>query len=231
MKKILVIEDDPDIAHLVELHLLDQNYEVQLTDHGQTGLNYVANGSYDLIILDLMLPDMNGMDICRRLRMDKVATPIIMLTARSEEIDKVLGLETGADDYITKPFSVREFLARVKAILRRAGSDEKEDPQNPVTRHDQLEIDSSNRIVRLAGERVELTPREFDLLVLLARYPGRSFSREQLLNSVWGHQFAGYEHTVNSHINRLRAKVEQDPSEPRYILTTWGVGYRFNDAL
>lgn len=231
MKRILVIEDDPDIAHLVELHLLDQNYQVDLTESGQTGAERALNGQYDLIVLDLMLPDLNGMDVCRRIRLEKVATPIIMLTARSEEIDKVLGLESGADDYITKPFSIREFLARVKAILRRTGDPETLAQKGSLIRTDVLEIDIDNRIVRRAGERVELTPKEFELLALLARYPGRSFSREQLLNRVWGDQFAGYEHTVNSHINRLRAKIEADPSQPKFVLTTWGIGYRFSDAL
>lgn len=232
MKQALIIEDDPSIAELVCIHLKDLGFEVRETDSGKTGLSLAQAGSYDLLILDLMLPDMDGVDIARQLRMEKVRTPIIMLTARSEEIDKVLGLETGADDYITKPFSVREFKARVKAVMRRTQPDsEPETKQNKVLNFEGLEIQVDNRIVRMAGERVELTPKEFDLLVLLGSHPGRSYSRGQLLQQVWGYDFEGYEHTVNSHINRLRSKIEGDPSDPKYILTTWGVGYRFNDQI
>lgn len=230
MKKILVIEDDPDIANLVRIHLEDHEYEVDHTMLGKTGLQWAKEKGYDLIVLDLRLPDMDGFEICRQLRSEKQYTPIVMLTARTEEIDKVLGLETGADDYITKPFSVREFLARIKAVLRRTGATSTEEISK-VLQFDTLEIEIENRIVRIEGERIELTPKEFDLLALMAKYPGRSFSREKLLNIVWGYQFEGYEHTVNSHINRLRAKIESDQAAPRYILTTWGVGYRFTDEL
>lgn len=232
MKQALIIEDDPSIAELVNIHLSDLGFDVRHTDLGQTGLSLAQAGNYDLLILDLMLPDMDGVDIARQLRIEKVNIPIIMLTARSEEIDKVLGLETGADDYITKPFSVREFKARVKAVLRRTQPEgEAGENQNKAISFDNLVIEVDNRIVRLRGERVELTPKEFDLLVLLGSHPGRSYSRGQLLQQVWGYDFEGYEHTVNSHINRLRSKIEADPSDPTYILTTWGVGYRFNDQI
>ncbi|MEM7037309.1 MAG: response regulator transcription factor [Bacteroidota bacterium] len=230
MKKVLVIEDDPAIAELVVFHLKDINFETRHTASGMEGLSLARSGGFDLCILDLMLPDMNGMDICRQLRMEKVQMPIIMLTARSEEIDKVLGLEIGADDYITKPFSVREFTARVKAVMRRLSA-QPETPANAVLEFDELKIEVENRITRLHGQRIELTPKEFDLLVLLAKHPGRSYTRGQLLNAVWGYEFEGYEHTVNSHINRLRNKIEQDASAPKFILTTWGVGYRFNDGI
>jgi len=232
MKKALVIEDDSSLADLLEIHLKDLFFDVQKFDMGKEGLQAALTQSPDLILLDLMLPDMDGVDICRTLRAEKVTAPIIMLTARSEEIDKVLGLETGADDYITKPFSVRELIARVKAVMRRSEDKPATDgPANTSLAFDELEIDIEKRAVLLSKSRIELTPKEFDLLVLLASHPGRSYSREQLLNSVWGYQFEGYEHTVNSHINRLRAKIESDASNPKFVLTTWGVGYRFNDSL
>jgi DNA-binding response OmpR family regulator len=204
---------------------------VDKTISGQTGLDLAMTGNYDLLILDLMLPDLEGLEVCRRLRIEKVDIPIIMLTARSEEIDKVLGLESGADDYITKPFSVREFIARVKAVLRRtdrSGPSTQSGAEQEIS-FGSLTIDRQKRSVSLNGERIELTPKEYDLLLLLASNPGRSYTREQLLNTIWGSQFEGYEHTVNSHINRLRAKIETDANEANYILTTWGVGYRFND--
>ena len=231
MKRALIIEDDASLAELIEIHVRDLGFAVEHTASAVQGLSWGKANAYDLMILDLMLPDGDGMDVCRQLRMEKVATPIIMLTARTEEIDKVLGLETGADDYITKPFSVREFTARVKAVMRRSpGADQAEDATSTLRFHE-LKIDREKRAVHLRDERLDLTPKEFDLLTLLATNPGRSYSREELLNTIWGYQYQGYEHTVNSHINRLRAKVEADASDPTYILTTWGVGYRFNDTL
>jgi len=178
-----------------------------------------------------MLPDIDGFDVCRQLRAEKIKTPILMLTARSEEIDKIIGLETGADDYLTKPFSVRELVARVKAILRRAEINLDKSSEDKVIEYGELFIDPTKRKALLGGAKLELTPKEFDLLFLFVSNPGKSYSREALLQKVWGHEFRGYEHTVNSHINRLRAKIEPDISKPTYILTTWGVGYRFTDEL
>lgn len=235
MKKVLIVEDDKDIADLLLLHLKDLECEVQITYDGQSGLEATQKQDYDLIVLDLMLPKMDGLEVCKQIRNQEKYTPIMMLTAKSEEIDKVLGLETGADDYLTKPFSVREFLARVKAIFRRSQMHQntiKKTQQNPETLHFQaLEIDVLKRKVTIGENRIDLTPKEFDLLVLMASNPGRSYSREELLNLVWGYEFSGYEHTVNAHINRLRTKIEPDLSKPTYILTTWGVGYRLNDEL
>ncbi|MCL4141186.1 UNVERIFIED_CONTAM: hypothetical protein GTU68_001089 [Idotea baltica] len=179
-----------------------------------------------------MLPGMNGMDICRSLRQEKIFTPILMLTAQSEEIDKILGLESGADDYLTKPFSIRELIARVKAIFRRieiSGSNQ-QTQQIKFIENDSLFIDIEKRKVEINKERIDLTPKEFDLLVLLGSNAGKTYSRERLLNLIWGIEFEGYEHTVNSHINRLRAKIEEDMNNPKFILTTWGVGYRFTDS-
>ncbi len=227
----MIIEDDPDIQELLQIHLKDLNCETDTAFDGESGLEHAFGGTYDLIILDLMLPKMDGLDVCKELRAHKVNTPILMLTARSEEIDKVLGLETGADDYLSKPFSVREFIARVKAMFRRVKmirDTDKEAIGSAITK-DKLVIETDKRKVTLDGKRLDLTPKEFELLALLASNPGHSYTRKRLLRMVWGYDFEGYEHTVNSHINRLRAKIEPDPNQPKYILTSWGVGYRFTD--
>ncbi len=233
MRQVLIIEDDKDIAELVSIHLQDLVCQIKHTPNGEIGLNMALSETFDLIILDIMLPGMDGLEVCKKLRAQEVITPIMMLTAKSEEIDKVLGLEIGADDYLTKPFSVREFVARVKAIFRRQRIHEKsaDQPVSNVIKAQNLHIELDKHKVVVDGNRIELTPKEYDLLVLLASHPGRSYSREDLLNLVWGYEFSGYEHTVNSHINRLRSKIEADFSKPHFILTTWGVGYRFNDEL
>lgn len=232
MRQVLIIEDDTDIAELISIHLTDLVCEMRLSLTGEGGLELAAEHDFDLIVLDIMLPGIDGLEVCRRLRAAENTTPILMLTAKSEEIDKVLGLEIGADDYLTKPFSVREFVARVKAIFRRQSIQKKSNgPEENVLRINQLVIERYKRKVSLKGNRIELTPKEYDLLLLMAQHPGKSYSREDLLNIVWGYEFSGYEHTVNSHINRLRSKIEADFSKPQYILTTWGVGYRFNDEL
>jgi DNA-binding response OmpR family regulator len=223
---ILLVEDEPDIADLLSLHLADLGYRVDAVSDGALGLQKALATPYALIILDLMLPGMSGTEVCRQLRERERATPILMLTAKSEERDKVLGLDLGADDYVTKPFSIRELLARVRALLRRVELDQPEEAPAEIAFGD-LVIEPAKRKVRVAGEPVELTAKEFDLLNLFAQHPGRAFSRQELLDKVWGYQYAGYSHTVNSHINRLRSKIEPDPSAPRYVQTVWGVGYRF----
>ena len=228
---ILVVEDSQDLAHLLELHLRDMNCAVDLASDGNTGLRLALKNAYDLIILDLMLPGVDGLDICRQLRARPQYTPILMLTARSAEIDRILGLEMGADDYLTKPFSIRELVARVKAMFRRVKA--MSVPSLPPTpEHIQvgdLAIDCERRTVYRRGNTVELTAKEFDLILHLARHPGRVYTRTQLLEDVWDYSYAGYEHTVNSTINRLRAKIEDRPATPRYLLTVWGVGYKFFD--
>jgi DNA-binding response OmpR family regulator len=233
MRQVLIIEDDHDIADLITIHLNDLVCQIKHCIHGESGLALATKEAFDLIILDIMLPGMNGLEVCQKLRAQEIHTPILMLTAKSEEIDKVLGLEIGADDYLTKPFSIREFVARVKAIFRRQTIHEKKVDHLPgnCIRVEDLIIEQDKRKVSLHGTRVDLTPKEYDLLLLLALHQGKSYSREDLLNLIWGYEFSGYEHTVNSHINRLRSKIESDFSKPRYILTTWGVGYRFNDEL
>jgi DNA-binding response OmpR family regulator len=230
--RILLVEDDHDIADLLELHLEDEGYAVDKVFDGDEGLDRALNEAYDLVVLDIMLPGHDGFDICQAIRREKRSLPILMVTAKSEEVDKVLGLELGADDYITKPFSIREVLARVKAILRRVEVDQEEasdDEKGPVE-VGELVIQPKKRRVTLRGETVDLTNKEFELLSLLARHPGRAYSRQELLDEVWGYQYSGYSHTVNTHINRLRSKIEDDPSEPRYVKTVWGVGYRFAEA-
>lgn len=231
-RRVLIVEDDRDISHLVALHLKDIDCEVEAVADGLSGLERARDGGHDLIILDIMLPGIDGLEICRRVRAHSEYTPILMLTARSSEVDRVLGLELGADDYLTKPFSVLELVARVKALFRRMEalrSTEADSGQAPI-HFSELSIEPDKRSVRVRGESLNLTAKEFDLLLHFARQPGRVFTRGQLLDSVWGYGHEGYEHTVNSHINRLRSKIEEDPAAPRYILTVWGVGYRFAEA-
>lgn len=230
-KHILVIEDEQDIADLIRLHLEDLNYVVGIARDGEAGMRSSCADSWDLIILDLRLPGIDGLEICRRLRQRSAHVPILMLTSKSSELDRVVGLEVGADDYVTKPFSVLELMARVKAILRRADLSERPQTQTRDEIHiGCLTIDPATRGATVCGEAVELTAKEFDLLLHFASNPGRVYRRAELLDSVWGYGHDGYEHTVNSHINRLRAKIEGDPAHPELIVTVWGVGYKFDAA-
>lgn len=230
-RQILVIEDDLDIAHLVEFHLRDAGYAVQVMHDGTDGLTQALAKPYDLIILDLMLPGIGGLELCRKLRANPRYSPILMLTAKSTEVDRVLGLEVGADDYLTKPFSVLDLLARVKALFRRMDAlMARAALSEPKTiQAGELTIDAGKRKAMLRGTTIDLTAKEFDLLLQFAQHPGQVYTRSKLLDLVWGYAHEGYEHTVNSHINRLRAKIEVDSSRPRYILTVWGVGYSFSD--
>ncbi len=230
-KQILIVEDDEEISDLLEIHLLELGYKVIKSANGKRGLEIVKNGIMDFIILNVLLPGMNGLEICKEVRKMNNYIPIIFLSAQSEEIDKIIGLEIGADDYLTKPFSIRELLARIKAIFRRIESINQEEEVQNMIEYEELLIDAYKRKVTLRGERVELTPIEFDLLYLLASNPGRIYTRDLLLDRVWGYQYRGYEHTISSHINRLRSKIETNSSKPKYILTTWGLGYRFNDNI
>lgn len=233
-EKILIIEDQKDINDLIALNLRSEGYSVEQIFDGDQGLIQASTGSFELIILDVMLPGKNGLAICQHVRAHEIHTPILMLTAKKSEADRVVGLEMGADDYLTKPFSVRELQARVKAMLRRAAFNTKD---NNHTQHDNdcllfnnLAINKTKRSVTINNSTIDLTAKEFDLLIYMAQSPGRVFNRTQLLDAVWGYQYAGYEHTVNSHINRLRNKLELDPAKPMYVLTAWGVGYKFNDS-
>jgi two-component system, OmpR family, alkaline phosphatase synthesis response regulator PhoP len=227
---VLIIDDDREISDVVAMNLRDLGFRTESAHDGKTGLQKALGGGHSLIILDLMLPHLDGISVCRRIRERNPYTPILMLTAKSEEFDRVLGLELGADEYITKPFSVRELMARVKALLRRVETDREAAAGKPAGGRLQagdISIDFEKRKVTLSDRIVELTVKEFDLLALFARNPGRTYSRTDLLNLVWGYQYDGYDHTVNSHINRLRSKIEKDPGRPRYLKTVWGVGYRF----
>jgi DNA-binding response OmpR family regulator len=228
-RKVLVVEDENDIAELLALHLRDLDCEVTLASDGHQGMRQAFARNWDLVILDLRLPGPDGLTICRTLRRESRYVPILMLTSKSSELDRVLGLELGADDYVTKPFSVSELMARVKAIFRRVESLEKRFPGGAETLNiGSLKIDTSGRQVMVNNEPMSLTAREFDLLLHFARHPGHVFSRAQLLDSVWGYGHDGYEHTVNSHINRLRSKIESDPAQPEIIVTVWGVGYKLD---
>lgn len=229
-QKVLIVEDDHDLADLVKINLTDQGYTVLHADNGLAGVETFQNENPSIVILDIMLPRLDGFEVCKRIRKENRQVPILMLTAKAEEVDKVLGLELGADDYMTKPFSIRELLARVKAIFRRIEVDnESKDDMPSVIEFDDLEIYPDKRKVVMNEEAIELTTKEFELLLLFASNPGKAYSRQQLLNLVWGYQYDGYSHTVNSHINRLRSKIETDPSQPKYIRTVWGMGYRFSD--
>ncbi len=225
--RILIVEDNPEIAELIALHLNDMGASTRIAPDGDSGLSIAITEPFDLVVLDLMLPGVDGLTICRRLRDRSPKLPIVMVTAKDDEIDRVLGLEMGADDYVVKPFSVRELVARIKAVLRRAGHQAETDAEPTRITLGELVIDRGTRIATLNGRDADLTAREFDLLWHFCRRPGRVFTRAQLLDTIWGYGHEGYEHTVNSHINRLRSKIEADPANPKYILTVWGVGYKF----
>lgn len=229
--KILIVEDEKKTGEYLTKGLTEAGFVVDLTDNGLNGYHLAMTSDYDLLILDIMLPDVNGWDIVRMLRAAGKGMPILLLTALGTIEHRVKGLELGADDYLAKPFSMLELVARVKALFRR---------QEAMSRNlrldagalsfNDLTIDPIAREVRLHQQPIELTPREFDLLYFFARHPGQVFSRLSLLNQVWGYQHEGYEHTVNTHINRLRIKIERNPAEPERILTVWGMGYKFAAA-
>lgn len=231
-RRILVVEDNEDLARLLAVHLEDLFFEPDIALTGDEGLEKALSGGYDLLILDLMLPGVDGLEICRRVRSGPGYVPILMLTSKAAELDRVLGLEMGADDYVTKPFSIPELMARVKAILRRVAetSGTAEENSSEAVRAAGLVIHPEKRTVQMNGKPVDLTAREFDLLLHFAKNRGRAFTRSQLLDAVWGYGHDGYEHTVNTHINRLRAKIEDDPANPARILTVWGVGYKFTEG-
>lgn len=232
--KILIVEDDLDIADLIRVNLTELGIDIEHCSDGQQALDKARAEHFDLLLLDIMLPSLNGLDICRIIRQEKPAQAILMLTSKDSETDRVLGLELGADDYMAKPFSVRELQARVRSQLRKVTLVQQLSKQPPQTNPEEtlitgiLYIDQKSRCASLDGKELELTATEFDLLWYMARRPNQVFSRAQLLESVWGYSHNGYEHTVNSHINRLRAKIEKDAASPNIVQTVWGVGYKFN---
>lgn len=228
MAEVLLVEDDAELADLVQHRLRDAGYKVRHVSDGEAALAAVAAAVPDLVLLDLMLPRMDGLEVCRRLRSTNPTLYVIMLTAKTSEIDRVVGLEVGADDYVTKPFSLEELVARIRSALRRvamSGQESGNGPARPVHIRE-LDIDPVRREVKVGGKQVHLTVREFDLLHFLARQPDRPFTRLQLLADVWDIHYEGYDRTVDSHVQRLRAKIEKDPAQPEYIRTVWGVGYK-----
>ena len=234
-KRVLIVEDDAHIANLLRMHLRDEGYDVTHAATGDDGLRLLESDDWSALVLDLMLPGVDGLEICRRARAMTRYTPIIITSARASEVHRILGLELGADDYLAKPFSMLELVARIKALLRRVEAM----AQNARIDAGAIEvagirIDPVARTAGVDGNALDLTPREFDLLHFFARHPDQVYSRMELLNQVWGHRHEGYEHTVNTHINRLRNKIERDPATPRRILTVWGRGYKLaaggNDA-
>ena len=234
-KRVLIVEDDVHIANLLRMHLRDEGYDVTHAATGDDGLRLLESDDWSALVLDLMLPGVDGLEICRRARAMTRYTPIIITSARASEVHRILGLELGADDYLAKPFSMLELVARIKALLRRVEAM----AQNARIDAGAIEvagirIDPVARTAGVDGNALDLTPREFDLLHFFARHPDQVYSRMELLNQVWGHRHEGYEHTVNTHINRLRNKIERDPATPRRILTVWGRGYKLaaggNDA-
>lgn len=227
-RRVLVVEDEGDLARVIKRHVENIGCQVRIAPTGESALEAAATSEFDLVLLDVMLPGIDGLEVCRRLRARQQYMPVLMLTARSSEADKVLGLETGADDYITKPFSLRELIARVRAMFRRIeGLDDRTGMRAaPINIGDRVIIDPAAREVRVDEQIVPLTHKEFDLLLHFARNPDRVYTREQLLDAVWGYTHEAYEHAVNCHINRLRAKIERDPARPELITTVWGVGYK-----
>lgn len=229
---LLVVEDDENISTAIQEYFSRAGYSVSTASDGLAGVEAANKNRPDVVVLDLMLPKMDGLAVCKELRQNNPQMPIIMLTAKDDIVDKVLGLEMGADDYITKPFSLREVEARIKSVLRRAraatatpdGKDE-----TPIVRG-HLRVDPVRREVTIADRQVDLTPKEFDLLRLFASNPGRVFPRKYLLEKIWDYSYEGYDRTIDSHINRLRAKIEDNPENPQLVLTVWGIGYKFTDA-
>jgi len=231
MPKIIIVEDDPAIAEMVVYHLKDLGYEVEHFSDGLKAKEYLSSASYDLLVLDIMLPGYNGLDLCRELRQLRPTVPIMLLTSLDSEADRVVGLELGADDYLTKPFSMRECQARIKALLRRCQLNNQAELDELTSdieiTVEELTIKEASRQVFIDGKPVELTAREFDLLLYLAQHRHHVFSRSQLLDAIWGYSHEGYEHTINTHINRLRKKLKRTDNKPDFIQTVWAVGYKF----
>ena len=224
MPKILVVDDEKVLVKGIKFNLENEGYQVETGSDGQEAVEKARVGQFDLIILDIMMPKIDGLQACMKIR-EFSNVPIIMLTARSEDADKIIGFECGADDYITKPFNILEVKARIRALLRRAGQTAQQEKLANRLARGSIVIDTDERSAWKDGQPVDLTAKEFDLIELLLRYPGRVYSRENLLNQVWGYEYIGEYRTVDVHIRRLREKLEPDPANPEYILTKWGVGY------
>jgi len=224
--KILVVDDERLLVKGIKFNLENEGYQVETAFDGKTAVELVRNGNFDLVILDLMMPEIDGLEACMRIR-EFSNVPVIMLTARSEDADKIIGFECGADDYVTKPFNILELKARIRAMLRRSGSTRQNEQQSNLLTVGNLSLDTEQRVALRGDTVVELTAKEYDLIELLMKNPRRVYSRENLMNVVWGYAYAGDYRTVDVHIRRLREKLEENPAEPEYILTKWGVGYYF----
>lgn len=227
--RVLIVEDDADVAQLISLLLEDLPARTDIARDGPAGLEAAGSGRYDLVALDLRLPRLGGLEICRRLRQQRVAVPILVVSARGSESDRIVGLELGADDYVVKPFNPGELLARARALLRRSAMHPAAQPGREELLVGEVRIDLRGHRVWISGCEIGMTVKEFDLLIMLAGNPGRVFGKAELLSAVWGSPYQGYEHTLTCHISRLRAKVEADPQNPRRILTVWGIGYKMVD--
>lgn len=225
--QILIVDDERSLVKGLKYTLEREGFEVHAAYNGQEALDFLCDSRVDIIILDLMLPKVDGLDVCRRIRQQGNKTPIIMLTAKGDDVDKIIGLELGADDYMAKPFNPRELVARIRAVLRRASTTD----QTGVITFGELHIDSGRRLVTVKGNSVELSVREFDLLITMAKRPGFTFTREMLLEQVWGHDYFGDTRVVDVYIRRVREKIEPDPAHPRWIITRWGVGYAFEGEI
>jgi len=225
---ILIVDDEKLIVKGIKFSLEQDGMEVDSAYDGEEALNLVKNNSFDLVVLDVMLPKLDGLSVCQQIR-EFSQIPIIMVTAKGEDMDKIMGLEYGADDYITKPFNILELKARIKAILRRSNANSKKENVKNKLKVKDLVIEFDSRRVFIAGKEANLTAKEFDLLELLLKNPGKVYSRENLLDTIWGYEYPGDARTVDVHVRRLREKIEKNPSEPEYIYTKWGVGYYFND--
>jgi two-component system, OmpR family, alkaline phosphatase synthesis response regulator PhoP len=229
---IAIVEDDPNLGELLNLLITKEIGKTQLFVNGWQALDEIRSGNFDLVVLDIMLPGVNGLEICRQLRQSGKNMPILMLTSKSDEDDKVTGLEMGADDYLTKPFSNKELIARIKSLSRRAGISTNTDLKTSSSISiGELVLNPSEHTLTKNGQIIDLSPKEFELLYLFMDQAGRNFSRIDLLERIWGDHFEGLEHTINSNINRLRSKIEDNPGSPKYLVTVWGVGYRFNKAI
>jgi DNA-binding response OmpR family regulator len=229
--RLLVVEDDQGIQKMITDYFRHNGYEVFAASDGEAGIKMALEERPDALILDIMLPKTDGFSVCRHIRERNPSLPILILTAKDDVVDKVLGLEMGADDYMTKPFSLRELEARVKSILRRmrAKTSESDDATEAPIVRGALRIEPSRREVTINSKVIDLTPKEFELLALFAKHPGRVYSRKFLLENIWDYTYSGYDRTIDSHINRLRAKIEEDPDNPKMVMTVWGVGYKFSD--
>lgn len=228
--RILVVDDEQPLVKGIKFNLENEGYQVDTAFDGQTALEKIQTGNFDLVVLDLMLPKLSGLEVCSRVR-EFSNIPIVMLTAKSQDADKVMGFEHGADDYLTKPFNIIELKVRIRAILRRANATAKNVSAHPAATQAKhgIVLDFNSRNVIIDGREVELTSKEFDLLNLLVKNPGRVYSRDSMLNLVWGYEYPGDVRTVDVHIRRLREKIERNPAEPEYVITKWGVGYYFKD--